>query len=88
MQLTIEMPENIANRLGDSPEAAARKLLEKYAIEGYRALELSLADVREILGFSSRWESEAFLRSNGAPLHYDVADFEQDVATLRKLLNR
>jgi hypothetical protein len=86
MQLTLEIPDAIAGKLGDSPERVSRKFLEHYALNGYRTGELSHNMVRGLLGFTSWFETEDFLRSNGVPLNYTIEDLEKDRATLDRIL--
>jgi len=40
-------------------------------------------EVGEMLGHSSRWETEPFLKQAQASLHYGEDDLERDLAALR-----
>jgi hypothetical protein len=86
MQVTLEIPTAIANDLGDSPEKVGRKVLEQYALNGYRTDLLSHFQVRQLLGFDSWIETENFLRGNGVPINYTLKDLEEDRATLDRIL--
>jgi predicted HTH domain antitoxin len=87
MQVTIEIPDNIAALVGRNGRSIARELLEAFAVEGYRAERLSRGQVSELLGLSF-WETEEFLRQRGAWLHYDLHDLERDRAALRSALTK
>jgi hypothetical protein len=86
MQVTLEIPDSIAKKLGDSPSAVGRKLLEEHALSGYRTNAFTHFQVQQLLGFQSWAETENFLRSRGAPINYTLEDLEQDRATLDRLL--
>jgi hypothetical protein len=87
MQITLELPEDIArgleSRWGDLPRAA----LERLALEAYRSQALTAAQLRRLLGFETRTQVDAFLREHEV-YDYTGADFEQDRETLRLLRTR
>jgi predicted HTH domain antitoxin len=88
MQITIEVPDELAERLlGNEPLPLSRQVLEALTVEAYKAERLTSAEVVRILGFS-RWEVDAFLKQHQAYLHYDEADLAQDLETLSQLRNR
>ena len=84
MQITIEIPDDIAERLTKQVGNLSRHTLEALAIEGYRSERLSHGQVGRILGLSW-WEVEGLLSDAKAYLHYDEADLEQDRETMRTL---
>ena len=84
MQVTIELPDDVAERLIEKVTDLPRYTLEAFAIEGYRTESLSHGEVGRILGLS-RWEVDALLKEAKAYLHYDMADLEQDIETLKRL---
>jgi predicted HTH domain antitoxin len=77
MQVTIEIPDDLAEELKQNGENISREMLEAFAVEGYRTEKLSRGQVSELLGLNF-WETEEFLKQHGAYLHYDVADLERD----------
>jgi predicted HTH domain antitoxin len=85
VELTVKVPENIARKLGETTEAAARELLEDAAAEGYRSGRFSRRQVREMLHLSW-YETEEFLARHDCPLGYTVRDLEKDRETLNKVL--
>lgn len=87
VELTVNLPESVAEKFGDTPALAARHLLESAAVEGYRSRKLSRHQVREMLGLS--WvETEAFLSEHGCPLDYSLDDLEEDRQTLALLARK
>ncbi len=87
MQVTVEMPDQVARQWGETPNAVGRHVMEDAAIEGYRAGRLSQRQVGAMLGLDY-WQTEAFLNERGVPLNYSAADLASDNATLEKILAR
>jgi predicted HTH domain antitoxin len=85
MQVTVELPDQVARQWGETPGAVGRHVLEDAAIECYRAGRLSHRQVGEMLGLDY-WQTEAFLKERGVPLSYSAADLDADSATLEKIL--
>jgi predicted HTH domain antitoxin len=86
MQITIELPDDIANQLQLQSANFSRRILELIAADSYRQNRIGAAEVRRMLNFSSRWETYEFLKREKAYLPYTEEDLEQDVQAIRKLL--
>ncbi len=86
MQVTVEMPDQIARQWADTPDAIGRHILEDAAIEGYRAGRLSHRQAGTMLGLDY-WQTEAFLSKRAALLNYSPADLSDDNVTLEKILS-
>ena len=87
MQVTVEMPDQVARQWGETPDAVGRHVMEDAAIESYRAGRLSHRQVGEMLGLDY-WQTEVFLRECGIVVNYSVADLDADKATLDAILPR
>ena len=85
MQITIEIPDELAQRLNCDRPALERQLLEALVVQGYQSEQISSAEVGRILDLPSRLAVDAFLKQHHADLHYDENDLEQDLAVLRQL---
>jgi len=86
MQLTIELPDEIARELlAKNGTDLTGIVLEMVALEGYRSGELTHAQVGRLLGLECRFDVDAFLKAHDASLHYTVGDLEQDRAAHRRL---
>ncbi len=85
VEVTIQLPDSLANTFGETPALRARRLIEDAAIEEYRAGRFSQRQVGEILGLDY-WETERFLSERNVSLNYSLADLEVDRTTLDKLL--
>ena len=87
MQITIELPEDIAVGLESMWKDLPRAALESLALEAYRSRALTAAQLRRLLGFGTRMQVDAFLKEHEI-FDYSAADFEQDRETLRELRMR
>ena len=84
MQITLELPEDIARGLESKWQDLPRAALESLALEAYRSGTLSAAQIRRLLGFETRIQLDAFLKDHQI-YDYTVSDFENDRETLRQL---
>ncbi|MFM7353145.1 MAG: UPF0175 family protein [Microcystis aeruginosa] len=85
MQITVDIPDEIAQRLGQTGDNLAHKLLEMVIADAYRAGILSTAEVGRILQLPSRLETHAFLKRMAVYLNYDETELERDLQTLKEL---
>jgi predicted HTH domain antitoxin len=80
MKITVELPDDVAQR----PDPG-RQALEALAIEGYRSGALTHYEAGQLLQLS-RVEFDALLKRRNVDEHaYDVEDLEQDLETLERL---
>ena len=87
MQVTMEMPDQVARQWGATPDAVGRHVMEDAAVEGYRAGRLTQRQVGAMLGLDY-WQTETFLSERAVPVSYSAADLAADNATLDKILSR
>ncbi|MBW4647719.1 MAG: UPF0175 family protein [Kastovskya adunca ATA6-11-RM4] len=86
MQITIELPDDIANQLQLQPANISRRILELIAADNYRQGRTGAAQVRRMLNLSSRWETYEFLKREKAHLPYTEDDLEQDAQAIGNVL--
>lgn len=77
-EVTISLPEDIAQTLLVDGESLEREVLEATALEGYREGKLSQSQVRRMLGFATDMQVDAFLKEHGAFLEYDLEDLSRE----------
>jgi len=83
MQITVNLPNDLDQR----PDPA-REALEAVAIAGYRSGNLTAFQAGRLLGFTSRFEFEAFLKDHEILDHaYSADDLAEDLSGLRKMLD-
>jgi hypothetical protein len=81
MNIEITIPDEIFE---ENQAELSRYVLEQIALNGYKSDAFSLAQVRKLLGFSSRFETEEFLHQHDA-FGYTEKDLEDDLQTLKDL---
>ncbi len=84
MPVTVSLPDEI---LSGPSEEISRKVLEQVALGGFKTGQLTIAQVRRILGFESRLQVHEFLASHRVPwVDYDEEELRREVETLDKLI--
>ncbi|HZZ17635.1 MAG TPA: UPF0175 family protein [Candidatus Sulfotelmatobacter sp.] len=83
MNVAIEIPDDVGRALGAHASEVSRAVLQAVAIEAYRAGTITPAQVQQMLGLRSRWETEAFLRRAEAYHDYTMDDLERDLTAVR-----
>lgn len=78
MQITSELPEDIAASLAPSSGDLSRSVLEALALEAYREHKLSTGQLCRLLGFQTRSQVHGFLKDHGVFLHYGKEDLAHD----------
>jgi hypothetical protein len=88
MEITLNIPDELARQVASEGKDPARVALEALALEGYRTELLSESALRQMLGFQTRMEVHAFLKQHGVYLHYGVSDLQQDRATAQQVRSK
>ncbi len=84
MQITLELPEDVAQRFGEDTQTLSRTALEALALEGIRSGKLSKAEARHMLGIPSRQEMDGFLKDHGYVMPLTLEDVERDTENSRR----
>ena len=87
MTITFEIPDELARQIFPEGLDPARKALEDMALEAYRAHRLTGAQLRRLLGISSRYELDGFLKRRGVWLEYTMDDFKREGKITAALLS-
>ena len=85
MEVTVEIPEDIAEQLHTKWENLPRGVLESLALEAYRSGTLTKMQLRRLLGFQTPMELDGFLKQAGIYLDYDLNDLREDLETIRRV---
>jgi hypothetical protein len=83
MEVTVELPDDIAKHLGEANKVP-RQMLEAFAAEAYRAQKLSRYQLSQLLGLDY-WQTEDFLTQHEARRPFTLADLETDRRSLASL---
>jgi hypothetical protein len=82
MQITVTIPDDLVAPLLPSGQDPARTAIEAIALEAYRERRLTGYQLRTLLGISSRYELDGFLKAHRIE-RYTFEDFEHDLAGSR-----
>jgi hypothetical protein len=86
MELTVHIPDDIAERLGDGGnEDLSRRALEAFLAQEYRVGHLNKPHLRRLLGFKISYQIDGFLKAHGVYEDFTMEDFERDRADLKSL---
>jgi hypothetical protein len=84
MEVTVNIPDDLAARLGAGGDLS-RRALEALALEEYKSGRISKADLRRLLGFTTRYELDGFLKAHDIWTDYTMEDFQREREDLRRL---
>jgi hypothetical protein len=83
MQVTLTIPDELAEQLIAAGKDPSRAALEALAVEGYRTQRLTEAEVKRMLGYGTRMQVHALLADHNVDLHYTLDDLRTDAETSR-----
>ena len=86
MEVTVHIPDDIADRLGDAGNNdLSCRSLEALVAEEYRLGHLNKPDLRRLLGFETGYEIDGFLKAHNVYEDYTMEDFEREREALKSL---
>lgn len=85
MNLTVEIPDDMAQRLSTGGIDLSRRALEALAAEEYRKGRLDKPDLRRLLGFTTSDQIDTFLKAHEVWIDYTAEDLERERAGLQRL---
>ena len=85
MRISLDIPDDLVQRLAEEGTDLSRAALEALAIDAYRMNRITGLQLRTILNIPSRYDLDGFLKHHGVPLDYTIEDLEQDRKTLERL---
>src|SRR5947209_19658692 len=80
MNLTIEIPDDVANRLRAGGGDLSRRALEALLAEEYKHGHVTKPDLRRVLGFETSDQIDAFLKAHNVWIDYTLDDLERERA--------
>jgi hypothetical protein len=84
MEVTVHIPDDLAQRLGTAGELE-RRALEALALEEFRLGHLTKPELRRLLGFGTRDALDGFLKSHGVFEPYSLDDLARERQDLQRL---
>jgi len=85
MDVTVQIPDDIANRITADGGDLSRRTLEALVAEEYRHGHLHKPDLRRLLGFETSYEIDGFLKAHEVFEDYTLDDLERELEGLKRL---
>lgn len=85
MNVTLEIPDDFAQRLRATGQDLSRRALEALVADEYREGNLTKPDLRRLLGFETGDQIDGFLKAHGIWIEYTMEDLERERAGLQRL---
>jgi hypothetical protein len=85
MELTVQIPDELASRMSASGADLSRRALEALALEEFKSGRITKPELRRLLGFGTRYRLDGFLKAHGVYEDYTMEDFERDRDALKQL---
>jgi hypothetical protein len=86
MDLTFQIPDEVASELAAAGGDLSRRALEGFALEEYKSGRLTKAALRRLLGFATRGELDGFLKAHAVVEDLPtLADLERALQDARSL---
>jgi hypothetical protein len=84
MEITLHIPDELAQLLGNTGEIE-RRALEALALEEYKLGHLTKPELRRLLGFGTRFKLDWFLKAHDVFEPYTLDDLERERRDLERL---
>ncbi len=84
MDVTVQIPDDLASRLGTRNDLS-RRALEALAAEEYKRGRLNKPDLRRLLGLETGHQIDEFLKAHDVFEDYTLEDLEREREGLRRL---
>jgi hypothetical protein len=85
MDVTLHIPDELAQRLTAAGGDLSRRALEALALDEYKLAHLSTGELRRVLGFATRAALDGFLKAHGVTINYTLDDLTLDRQDLSRL---
>jgi hypothetical protein len=85
MNLTLEIPDDVAQRLSAVGGDLSRRALEALVAEEYRQGHLTKPDLRRLLSLETGDQIDGFLKAHDVWIDYTLQDLERERAGLQRL---
>jgi hypothetical protein len=85
MHVTVEIPDDVAQRLLAAGGDLSRRALEALALEEYKGGRLTKPELRRLLGLGTRYALDGFLKAHDVFESYSLDDLERERRDLLRL---
>jgi predicted HTH domain antitoxin len=87
MQITVEVPDELASQMVPTGQDPSRAALEGWAIEAFRAHRITEHELAGLLQLD-RYELDGFLKDREVWLEYSAEDLARELETAQRLRAR
>jgi len=84
MNLTVEIPDDLAARLGAGGDLS-RRALEALAADEYKHDRLTKPELQQLLGIETSFQLNEFLKAHDVWIEYTQQDAERERKSLQRL---
>jgi len=85
MEITVQIPDDLASRMSGSGGDLSRRALEALALEEFKSGHITKPELRRLLGYGTGYRLDGFLKSHGVYEDYTLEDFDRDCEALKQL---
>jgi hypothetical protein len=85
MELTVQIPDDLARSMSAAGGDLSRRALEALAIEEFKNGHITRPELRRLLGFQTRYELDGFLKAHEVYEDYTMEDLERELEGLKRL---
>ena len=85
MELTVSIPDDVAQRLTQTGGDLSRRALEALAADEYKHGHLTKPELRRLLGLETSDQIDTFLKAHDIWIDYTPEDLERERSGLRRL---
>ena len=85
MNVTVHIPDDLANRLKAAGGDLSRRALEALAAEEYKHYRLTKPELQRLLGIETSFDLDQFLKVHDVWIDYTMEDAERERKGLERL---
>jgi hypothetical protein len=85
MNVTLQIPDDLAKRLTAAGDDLSRRALEALAAEEYKHDRLTKPELQRLLGIETSFQLDEFLKAHDVWIEYTREDVERERKSLERL---
>ena len=85
MTVTVQIPDDLAQRLSAQGGDLSRRILEMLALEEFKNGHITRSELRQMLGFETTFQLDGFLKAHDVWIDYTAEDLARERVGLQRL---
>jgi hypothetical protein len=85
MELTVQIPDDLARSMAALAGDLSRRALEALALEEFKSGRITKPELRRLLGYGTGCQLDGFLKAHGVYEDYTMEDLDLELEGLRRL---